>query len=77
MERPRIALKETTPTALSQSVPSELLEAFRAGDSVDLIRESVRMVTQVLIDAVAAERTGAIKDFYSVELPPPLARYQR
>jgi hypothetical protein len=29
---------------LSQSVASELLEAFRAGEGVDLIRESVRLV---------------------------------
>ena len=28
--------------ALPQSAVSELLEAFRAGDGVDLIRESVR-----------------------------------
>lgn len=28
--------------ALSKSVASELLEAFRAGEGVDLIRESVR-----------------------------------
>ncbi len=32
------------PMALSQSAVSELLEAFRTGDGVDLIRESVRMV---------------------------------
>jgi hypothetical protein len=30
--------------ALSQSAVSELLEAFRAGEGVNLIRESVRMV---------------------------------
>ena len=29
--------------ALSQSALPELLEAFRAGDGVDLIRESVRV----------------------------------
>ena len=34
------------PMALSQSVASELLEAFRAGEGVDLIRESVRLVMQ-------------------------------
>ena len=32
------------PMALSQSALSELLDAFRAGDGVDLVRESVRMV---------------------------------
>src|SRR3712207_5660941 len=45
--------------ALSQSAVSELLEAFRTGDGVDLIRESVRMVMQELIDAEATERIGA------------------
>jgi len=45
--------------ALSQSALSELLEAFRAGDGVDLVRESVRMVMQELIEAEAAERVGA------------------
>ncbi len=45
--------------ALSQSALSELLDAFRAGDGVDLIRESVRMVMQELIEAEAAERIGA------------------
>ena len=33
-----------------QSVASELLEAFRAGEGVDLIRESVRLVMQELIE---------------------------
>ena len=42
--------------ALSQSALSELLDAFRAGDGVDLIRESVRMVLQELIEAEATER---------------------
>jgi putative transposase len=45
--------------ALSQSVASELLEAFRAGEGVDLIRESVRLVMQELIETEAAERVGA------------------
>ncbi len=45
--------------ALSQSALSELLDAFRAGDGVDLVRESVRMVMQELIEADAAERIGA------------------
>ena len=39
--------------ALSQSAVSELLDAFRAGDGVDLIRESVRMVLQELIEVEA------------------------
>src|ERR687890_1215864 len=44
---------------LSQSVVSELLEAFRAGEGVDLIRESVRLVMQDLIETEATERVGA------------------
>ncbi len=44
---------------LSQSPVSELLEAFRAGDGVDLVRESVRLVMQELIEAEATERIGA------------------
>jgi putative transposase len=45
--------------ALSQSALSELLEAFRAGDGVDLIRESVRVALQDLIELEATERIGA------------------
>src|SRR5215207_46449 len=45
--------------ALSQSVASELLEAFRAGEGVDLIRESVRLVMLELIETEATERVGA------------------
>jgi len=45
--------------ALSQSALSELFDAFRAGDGVDLIRESVRVVLQELIEAEAAEVIGA------------------
>ena len=44
---------------LSQSALSELLEAFRAGDGVDLVRESVRMVMQELIELEATQRIGA------------------
>ncbi len=45
--------------ALSQSVASELLEAFRAGEGGDLIRDSVRLVMQDLIEVDAAEQIGA------------------
>ena len=45
--------------ALPQSAVSELLDAFRTGDGVDLIRESVRMVMQELIEAEATEHIGA------------------
>jgi putative transposase len=44
--------------ALSDSVASELLEPFRAGDGTDLIRESVRMVMLELAETEAAERIG-------------------
>src|SRR3954471_24776069 len=47
--------------ALPQSAVSDLLEAFRTGEGVDLIRESVRMVMQELIEAEATERIGAAK----------------
>jgi len=47
--------------ALSESAVSELLEAFRTGEGVDLIRESVRMVMQELIEAEATEHVGAAR----------------
>ena len=43
----------------SASAVSELLEAFRTGEGVDLILVSVRMVMQELIEAEATERIGA------------------
>lgn len=45
--------------ALPQSALSELLEAFRAGDGVDLVRDSVRVALQELIELEATERIGA------------------
>ena len=45
--------------ALSQSALSELLEAFRTGDGVDMIRESVRTVLQELVEFEAAGVVGA------------------
>jgi putative transposase len=48
-----------TPMALTQSVLSELLDAFRAGEGVDLVRDAVRMVMQELIELEAAEAIGA------------------
>ncbi|CAN5241641.1 hypothetical protein BH09ACT11_BH09ACT11_09540 [soil metagenome] len=45
--------------ALSQSALSELLDAFRTGDGVDMIRDSVRFVLQELIEAEATEVIGA------------------
>ena len=45
--------------ALSQSVVSELLDAFRAGEGVDLVRDAVRLVMQELIETEATEEIGA------------------
>ena len=45
--------------AFNQFDRSELLDAVRAGDSLDLIRESVEMVLQALIDAKATAFIGA------------------
>ena len=47
--------------ALSQSVVSELLDAFRAGDGVDLIRGAVQLVLQELIETEATEQIGAAR----------------
>ncbi|WP_430344522.1 transposase [Rhodococcus ruber] len=44
---------------LSQSALSELLDAFPTGEGVDLIRESVRMVMQELIETEVTEQIGA------------------
>ncbi len=44
---------------LDQSVLSELADAFKSGDGLDLIREAVRLVLQELIEAEAAEVVGA------------------
>ncbi|MET0728153.1 MAG: IS256 family transposase [Acidimicrobiales bacterium] len=45
--------------ALSESAVSDLLDAFRAGDGVDLIRDAVTMVLQELIETEASETIGA------------------
>ena len=45
--------------ALAQFDLSELLDALRAGGDVDLIRSSVEMVLQALIDAEATDAVGA------------------
>ena len=44
---------------LSQSVVSELLDAFRAGEGIDLIRDAVQLVLQELIEVEATEAIGA------------------
>jgi len=45
--------------ALSESALSELLEAFRAGEGVDLIRDAVAIVLQELIELEATDTIGA------------------
>jgi putative transposase len=47
--------------ALPQSALSELLDALRAGDGADLIRDAVRLVLQELIELEASERIGAAR----------------
>ena len=44
-----------------QSVVSELLDAFRAGEGVDLIRDAVQLVLQELIEVEATEQIGAAR----------------
>ena len=45
--------------ALSQSVLSDLLDAFRAGEGVDLVGDAVRLVMQELIETEASQKIGA------------------
>ena len=47
--------------ALSQSALSELLDAMRAGGSVDVMREAMTLVLQELIEAEAAQAIGATR----------------
>jgi putative transposase len=47
--------------ALSESVLSDLLDAFRAGEGVDLIRDAVQLVLQELIEVEATEAIGAAR----------------
>ena len=45
--------------ALDQSVLSELVDALKSGEVVDLVREAVRLVCQELIEAEATAQIGA------------------
>jgi hypothetical protein len=47
--------------ALSQSALSELLEAIRAGDGSDTLREAMRLVLQELIELEASQTIGAAR----------------
>ena len=49
------------PMALPQSAVSGLLGVLRTSEAVDLIRESVRMVLQELVEAEASEVIGAAR----------------
>jgi hypothetical protein len=51
--------EETQPMALSQSALSELLDAIRAGGSVDVMREAMTFVLQELIELEAGQAIGA------------------
>ena len=57
--RRRTHWSRSPPRALPQSPVPELLDAFRTGEGVDLIRESVRLVMQELIEVEATEQIGA------------------
>ena len=52
--------KEITPVAQQEFDPYALLDTLRAGGDVDLIRTSVELVLQALIEA---EATGVIGAF--------------
>ena len=45
--------------ALDQSVLSELLDAFRTGEGLDLVREAVTLVAQELIESELTAHIGA------------------
>jgi transposase-like protein len=47
--------------ALSQSALSELLDAIRAGDGTDVLREAMALVLQELIELEAAQAIGAAR----------------
>ena len=47
--------------ALDESALPELLDALRAGDGVDLIRDAVRLVMQELIELEATDHIGAAR----------------
>jgi putative transposase len=51
--------KYKTPWALDQSVLSELADALKSADGLDVVREAVRLVFQELIEVEAAEHVGA------------------
>jgi putative transposase len=51
--------RRPTPMALDQSVLSELLDAFRTGEGLDLVKEAAALVCQELIEVELAAQIGA------------------
>ena len=54
-------ITKETPMAIPQSALSELLDAIRAGGSIDVMREAMTLVLQELIEAEAAQAIGAAR----------------
>ena len=52
-------IEEDTPMTLSDTATAQLWESFRAGGGASLVRESVELVLQELIEAEATEAIGA------------------
>jgi hypothetical protein len=63
--------------ALSQSALSELLEAFRAGEGVDLIRDAVRVALQELIELEAEQVIGADRPWPGLPTGPLASSWMR
>ncbi len=52
-------IEEDTPMTLSDTATAQLWESFRAGGGASLVRETVELVLQELIEAEATEVIGA------------------
>ena len=52
-------MSRNEPMTLPQSAVPDLLDAFRAGDGVNLIRDALQMVLQEMIETEAIEHIGA------------------
>jgi hypothetical protein len=72
--------KEMPPVALNESDLSELPDPLRAGGDIDIIRRSVELVLQALIEAEATEVSGTpnvlraeLRAGPAVTGPPPTA----
>jgi hypothetical protein len=58
--------------ALDKSAIADLLDALRAGGDLDVIRESLALVLQALIDAEATQHIGAGR-YERTDHAPPIA----